>query len=172
MDREVDFEREVQAEVSRITRDAEWKARRSVIRAARVLAGIALAAAAWWVAAPVLEITSKPISTLSLADLGGFALRVAAALWLITSGGWAAFGEGPDPDELRVAAIGTVRKRRGLSDTSASALPNSETPRTPQATFQSRTSKARPPVVGLECKKCGATYVSAKYCPKCRVSLK
>ena len=169
MDR--DIEREVQAEASRITQDPAWKARRTTIRAARIIAGVVFAVAALWVAEPVSEVVSKPIATLSLADLGVFALRLGGAFWLIASGWWAAFGEGPDRDDLRAAAIESLRERGLLSDTAA-PVPKSEAPPTPPDAFLGRGSKAKAPVVGTECKKCGATYVSAKYCPKCRLSLK
>lgn len=170
MDTEADFERQVQAEISRQLGDPARRARRTAIRSARVLAGLALVAASYWVAEPISEITTKPIATLSLADLAGLVVRSLVALWLLAGGWWSAFGEGPSREELRASAIEAVRERQlFVANLAARSSEAQAAQASADAETQSRRSKA--PLAGRECARCGAIYVSAQYCPKCRIRL-
>lgn len=169
MDSAADFERQVQSEIARLREDPVWKSRRVAIRLARVLAGFTLIAASFWVAEPIPHIAAKPIATLSLADIAGLVVRLLAAFWLLAGGFWTAFGEAPSREDLRAKAVEAVEERQLFIARLAAKSP--ETAREPSSDIENRPHQSKSPLVGRQCKQCGATYVSAQYCPKCRIRL-
>ncbi len=171
LDQDTDFERQVQVEITRLRRDLSWEVRRAVIRTVRVLVGLMLAVAAYWVAEPIQDIASRPFSMLSITDLVVLAFRLIVAFWFISGGWWTAFGEGPGSDELRATAVEMVKQRQLLNDKAPVTSTDTKSGSAGSAAAQNRTPRTKQKIAGVTCGLCGATYVSAKYCPKCRIKL-